>query len=138
RVRYSWEQPVLGSAGGPRHALPLVGDRFLIVNADTLTDVDLGALLAAHAGSGAGVTLAVIPNPRPDTYGGVQVSDEGWVTGFTRAGRGGASYHFVGVQVAEARVFAALEDGVPFESVNALYPAAIASDRRSIGAFVSA
>ena len=24
RVSYSWEQPVLGSAGGPRHALPLV------------------------------------------------------------------------------------------------------------------
>ena len=26
RVRYSWEQPVLGSAGGPRHALPLLTD----------------------------------------------------------------------------------------------------------------
>ena len=26
RVRYSWEQPaVLGSAGGPRHALPIIG-----------------------------------------------------------------------------------------------------------------
>ena len=45
RVRYSWEQPVLGSAGGPRHALPLLVDarrrRFLIVNGDTLTDVDI-------------------------------------------------------------------------------------------------
>jgi hypothetical protein len=26
RVRYSWEQPLLGSAGGPRHALPLLID----------------------------------------------------------------------------------------------------------------
>ena len=26
RVRYSWENPVLGSAGGPRHALPLLID----------------------------------------------------------------------------------------------------------------
>ena len=26
RVRYSWEQPVLGSAGGPRRALPLLVD----------------------------------------------------------------------------------------------------------------
>src|SRR6185295_10208415 len=25
RVRYSWEMPVLGSAGGPRRALPLLG-----------------------------------------------------------------------------------------------------------------
>ena len=41
-VRYSWEIPMLGSAGGPRRALPLLdADRFLIVNGDTLTDVDL-------------------------------------------------------------------------------------------------
>ncbi len=26
RVRYSWENPVLGSGGGPRHALPLLID----------------------------------------------------------------------------------------------------------------
>src|SRR6266851_5951170 len=26
RVRYSWESPILGSAGGPRHALPLLLD----------------------------------------------------------------------------------------------------------------
>src|SRR5689334_13845428 len=34
-VRYSWEQPVLGSAGGPRRAAPLLAtDTFLIVNGD--------------------------------------------------------------------------------------------------------
>ena len=41
-----------------------------------------------------------------------------WVTRFTRAGAGGASYHFIGVQIVEARVFADLEDGVPAETVN--------------------
>ena len=38
---------MLGSAGGPRHALPLLtddeDDDFLIVNGDTLTDLDLAA-----------------------------------------------------------------------------------------------
>ena len=50
RVRYSWEQPrVLGSAGGPRQALRIIGaDTFLIVNGDTLTDFDLAALADAH------------------------------------------------------------------------------------------
>ncbi|MGE0447559.1 MAG: NDP-sugar synthase, partial [Vicinamibacterales bacterium] len=49
RVRYSWEGPVvLGSAGGPRHALSLLGPTFLIVNGDTLTDVDVPALLREH------------------------------------------------------------------------------------------
>src|SRR5215475_574574 len=41
-VRYSWEQPeVLGSAGGPRRALPIIGSaRFFLVNGDTLTNLD--------------------------------------------------------------------------------------------------
>jgi NDP-sugar pyrophosphorylase family protein len=151
RVRYSWEQPVLGSAGGPRHALPLVVDSddedFLIVNGDTLTDADVWSLIARHRESGALVTMALIPNPRPSQYGGVAVSADGWVTGFARAHPSidsgpadtGAprTFHFIGVQVARASAFAALEDGVPAESVNALYPRLIAADRRSIAGYIS-
>ena len=96
RVRYSWEQPVLGSAGGPRHALRLLTDggldRFLVVNGDTLSTMDLAAMLEAHAASGALVTMALIPNPRPDKYGGVLVSDGGHVTRFTRAGSPGEAF----------------------------------------------
>jgi NDP-sugar pyrophosphorylase family protein len=137
RVRYSWEQPVLGSAGGPRHALDLLSDPFLLVNGDTLTGVNLDDLSAAHARSGAAVTMALIRNPRPDKYGGVRVSDDGWVTGFTRPDPSIESFHFVGVQVAAARVFADLADGVPAESVGSLYPKLIQSNPRSIRAYVS-
>ena len=143
RVRYSWEYPVLGSAGGPRRALPLLVDRssdgdasFLIVNGDTLTDVDLAAMAARHRESGAAVTMALIPNPEPLKYGGVLISDE-WVKEFIRPGSGRVSYHFVGVQIVESRVFEDLEDGRPFESVNALYPSLIAREPRSVAAFVS-
>lgn len=139
-VRYSWEQPLLGSAGGPRHALPLLTDRrdepFLIVNGDTLTDVDVTAVLAEHDRSGALVTMALIPNPRPEKYGGVLVSDDGFVTGFTRAGATKPSFHFVGVQAVGRQAFEGLEDNVPAESVNALYPRLIASDPRSVAAFL--
>jgi NDP-sugar pyrophosphorylase family protein len=151
RVRYSWENPVLGSAGGPRHALSLLVDatqpenqepgasseqRFLIVNGDTLTNVPLADMLAAHASSGAFVTMALIPNPRPDKYGGVLVSDEHWVTGFTRPASANRSYHFVGVQIADARVFESLTDGVRAETVNEIYPRLIAAHPHAIGAFV--
>src|SRR5205085_1862236 len=64
RVRYSWELPrILGSAGGPRLARPIVGaDTFFIINGDTLTDVDLASITAAHEAPGALVTLALVPN----------------------------------------------------------------------------
>lgn len=137
RVRYSWETPVLGSAGGPRRALPLLGaSSFLIVNGDTLTDVNVGALVDAHKRSGALVTMAVIPNVEPAKYGGVVV-DGTHVRGFARAGSAEPSYHFIGVQVAEAEVFAPLRDDVPSESVKEVYPALIAARPGSVRAFVS-
>ena len=141
RLRYSWENPVLGSAGGPRRALPLLMDggpgRFLIVNGDTLTDVDLAALVATHEEKRALVTLALIPNPAPHKYGGVLVSADGYVTGFTRRGSPVESFHFIGVQVAEPAVFSALEDGVPIESVGFVYPRLMRENPRSVAAFVS-
>lgn len=141
RVRYSWEPAVLGSAGGPRHALPLLTDtgaeRFLIVNGDTLTDVDLGALQERHDASGARVTMSLIPNPAPEKYGGVTVSPAGFVAGFTRPGAAGESFHFIGVQVAGAEVFSRLDDNVTSESVNGLYPVLMREDPRSIAAFIS-
>jgi NDP-sugar pyrophosphorylase family protein len=153
RVRYSWESPVLGSAGGPRHALPLLvdggsslsgrsrfaatADTFLIVNGDTLTDVDLPRMIEHHRRSGALVTMALIPNPRPDKYGGVLLDADGAVTGFTRRGNLQSSFHFVGPQVAEADAFLPLDDGVPAESVLGIYPALMANRPGSVRGFVS-
>ncbi|MSO82582.1 MAG: NDP-sugar synthase [Acidobacteria bacterium] len=137
RVRYSWEVPILGSAGGPRQALPLLGaSTFLVANGDTLTDVDIALLVAAHRRSGALVTMAVMPNTEPQKYGGVVVTADGAVTGFAKRGSSQASYHFVGLQVAEAAAFASLHAGVPHESVAALYPALISARPGSVRAYV--
>ena len=153
RVRYSWENPVLGSAGGPRHALPLLVDEkpedagsFLLINGDTLTDMRLDDIVETHRASGALVTMALTRNPRPDVYGGVVV-ERGYVSGFsrpTRTPQGEAfgtgalreSFHFVGVQVAAPRAFIDLEDNVPAESVMQLYPRLMQQNARSIAAHV--
>jgi NDP-sugar pyrophosphorylase family protein len=171
RVRYSWESPVLGSAGGPRHALPLLLDTasnqaqarreppsdqrqppspprgyggakttdrtLLLVNGDTMTNVDLSALRDHHRRAGALVTMALIPNPRPDKYGGVLLDDRGVVTGFTRRGMAQPSFHFVGVQAVDAEVFEELTDGVPAESVAGIYPPLMAGRPGSVVGFVS-
>mgnify|MGYP001473709360 CR=1 FL=1 len=71
QIRYSWEREVLGSAGGPRHALPLLDSQFFLVNGDTLTNVDLNGLWNTHVSRGARVTLAVTTHPAPDRYGGI-------------------------------------------------------------------
>ena len=144
RVRYSWENPVLGSGGGPRHALPLLVDgdedpraRFLLVNGDTLTDADVHGLIAAHERArDVSVTMALIPNPEPDKYGGVIVEGDR-VVGFTRRGETKQNYHFIGLQLAERRVFDELPDGQPAESVGEVYRALLATDPKAIAAYVT-
>ena len=137
RVRYSWETLVLGSGGGPRHALSLLdAPQFLVVNGDTLTDVDPAALISAHERSGALVTMAVVPNTAPERYGGVAIDGQGAVTGFTRRGSKVRSFHFVGLQVARAEAFAGLRDNTPYESVGALYPELMRARPGSVRAHV--
>lgn len=126
RVRYSWERVLLGSAGGPRRALPLLDDRFFLINGDTLCDVDLRDLLDAHLARNARVTLAVTPNPAPRRYGGVLANADGWVRGFARAGDPRDPAHFVGVQIADASVFETLRDGDPAASIGGLYDTLLA------------
>jgi NDP-sugar pyrophosphorylase family protein len=126
RVRYSWEQPLLGSAGGPRRALPLLADaggrdEFLVVNGDTLSDFALAPLVDAHERRAADVTMAVVANPRPHDYNGLVLAPDQRVTGFVPKGQAHGSWHFIGVQVCRAPVFAGLPDGVPAETVAGIY-----------------
>ncbi|MBI3046918.1 MAG: NDP-sugar synthase [Acidobacteria bacterium] len=159
-VRYSWEVPVLGSAGGPRQALALLGERtFFVVNGDTLTSVDIAGLLAEHRRTGALVTMAVVPNTQPDKYGSVVVDAGGIVTGFTRPGTVAPSYprtvgrtaaaapshhrtvapfHFIGVQVAEAEAFLPVQPGTVAESVADVYPGLMRARPGSVRAYATA
>ncbi|HXH05742.1 MAG TPA: NDP-sugar synthase [Vicinamibacterales bacterium] len=136
RVRYSWEPRLLGTAGGPRHALPLLdAPRFFIVNGDTLTDLDPRVLLDRHRAAGALVTLALVPNPDPRRYGGVLV-ERGRVRGFLPPGDTAEGFHFIGVQVAESSVFEPLPDGRPLDSTGDLYRRLLAERPEAIAAHV--
>jgi mannose-1-phosphate guanylyltransferase len=75
RIRYSREDRILGTGGGPRAVREVFGDEpLLIVNGDVLFDLDLPRLLAVHGASGARATLALRRNPVPYAYSPV-VSD---------------------------------------------------------------
>ncbi len=129
RVRYSWEQPrLLGSAGGIRHALPLVeGDTLLVVNGDSMCDLPLPTLVADHQESGALVTLGLMPHPARRKYGGVLLSADGVVTGFPGRASEAHTWHYPGIQVVERRAFERLPDNEPAESVREVYPALMAA-----------
>ena len=134
-VRYSWETSVLGSAGGPRRALPLMGaPTFAIVNGDTLSRVDLPALVDDHRRSGALVTMAVVPHVEPEKYRGIAADASGRVLGFVDRGSR-PSFHFVGVQVVEAAAFDTVPPDTAYESVAQLYPSLLSAHPEAIRVF---
>ncbi len=126
-VRYSWEPVVLGSGGGPARALPLLAaDRFFIVNGDTLSQVDLATLAAAHRASGALATLAVAPADLA-SYNAILADADGRWTGVaargtSAAGLAGTPWHFVGIQAVNAAAFASVDASCPSETVREIYP----------------
>lgn len=130
-LRYSWETSILGSAGGPARAIPLLeSDRFLIVNGDTLADVDLHALTTQHIDTNAQATMAVVDGR--EGYNGVIANPDGMVRGF---GREAGAFHFIGIQAVNASVFAGVSPEVKSETVHGIYPSLIAKRPEAIRIF---
>jgi mannose-1-phosphate guanylyltransferase len=82
RLRYVEEPRPLGTGGALKFAEPLLSDRFLMLNGDVLTDIDLTAQLEQHERTGATATLALTPVEDPSAYGLVRTRNGGEVTEF--------------------------------------------------------
>jgi mannose-1-phosphate guanylyltransferase/mannose-1-phosphate guanylyltransferase/phosphomannomutase len=82
-LTYSYEEELLGTAGGVRNVREYFGsDPFLVMAADALTDVDLGALAEAHRANDGIATLAVKRVPNVSEFGVVVTGADGRVQGF--------------------------------------------------------
>ena len=82
RLRYVEEPRPLGTGGALKYAAALLDDRFLMLNGDVLTDIDLSAQIVQHERTGARATLALTPVDDPSNYGLVRTTDGGEVTEF--------------------------------------------------------
>ena len=82
RLRYVEEPRPLGTGGAVKYAESLLDERFLMLNGDVLTDLDLGAQIALHEERGARCTLALVPVEDPSAYGLVRLEDDGAVREF--------------------------------------------------------
>jgi mannose-1-phosphate guanylyltransferase len=82
RLRFVEEPEPRGTAGAVKLAEPMLDERFLMLNGDVLTDIDLTAQIAQHEATGARATLALVAVADPSAYGLVVLDDEGGVREF--------------------------------------------------------
>ena len=82
RIRYVEEPRPLGTGGALKFAEQMLDDRFLMLNGDVLTDIDVSAQLAAHERRGARATLSLYPVEDPSAYGLVRLNADDSVSEF--------------------------------------------------------
>jgi mannose-1-phosphate guanylyltransferase len=82
RLRYVEEPRPLGTGGALKFAEPLLEERFMMLNGDVLTDIDVTAQIGQHERTGAVATLALTPVEDPSNYGLVRTTNGGEVTEF--------------------------------------------------------
>jgi mannose-1-phosphate guanylyltransferase len=76
RLRFVEEPDPRGTAGALKFAESMLDERFLMLNGDVLTDIDLGSQIAQHEQTGAIATLALVAVPDPTAYGLVLLEDD--------------------------------------------------------------
>ncbi len=95
-VEYSEEVEALETAGGIRQALDRLGDQFIVINADILTDYDMGRLTTGNSLA----HLVLAPNPSHNLQGDFSLENG-------RVGNDGAALHtFTGIARYRRELFA--------------------------------
>ncbi|UCC93093.1 MAG: NDP-sugar synthase [Thermoplasmata archaeon] len=79
---FSFERTAMGTAGGVAKVVPFLDDTFIVMSADVLADVDLGAMVEFHRTKGAHATMALTTVERVSEYGVVGLDDDGRIQRF--------------------------------------------------------
>jgi mannose-1-phosphate guanylyltransferase len=113
RISYLVEPDPRGTGGAVRFAEPRLQERFLVLNGDVLTDLDISALIDFHTRSDAIGTLGLFPVPDATGYGVVHHDEEGVVSEFVEKpdpeeARGGGEIN-AGIYVLEHAVLDRVE-----------------------------
>jgi mannose-1-phosphate guanylyltransferase / phosphomannomutase len=113
-VDYSVETVPLGTAGSVKNAEDHLGERFIVISGDALTDFDLTAIIAEHERRQAMVTIVLKRVENPLEFGVVVVNDDGKIERFLEKPTWGQVFSDTvntGIYVLEPEVF----DHIPAE-----------------------
>jgi N-acetyl-alpha-D-muramate 1-phosphate uridylyltransferase len=107
-IQWSFEPNGLETAGGIRHALPLLGDPFVVVNGDVFCDFDLRCV-HAHPASSKHAHLILVDNPEHHPTGDFPLQDAPYTPDAIEKPR----LTFAGIGAYRAALFAGLPDHTP-------------------------
>jgi mannose-1-phosphate guanylyltransferase len=137
-IRYVVEPAPRGTAGAFRYAADELGDeledRFLALNGDVLTDLDLSALLRAHEEHSAKATLGLYPVEDSAAYGLVETDGGAEVRAFTeKTGRHAPGEINAGMYVLERSVLDLIAPGEEVSIERDVFPRLVGEGLHALG-----
>ena len=133
RLVYAVEPQPLDTAGAVAFAAryAAIDERFVVVNGDVLSSLDLTALLAFHAERKALATIALTPVEDPSRYGVVTTDEAGRVLAFVEkppAGQAPSNLINAGVYVFEPEVLDRIPAGGRVSMEHETFPGLVAEE----------
>ena len=137
RIIYSHEPIILGTGGGIKQAEPhFSGEPVLVLNADTLVELDLEALVDYHRAHGAAATLVLREDRDAARWGLVEVGDDHRILRITGRGRVGfpasTQRMFAGIHIFHPRLLQQVPKGVASSIIDP-YVAALEREEPILG-----
>lgn len=125
-IEFSEEESPLGTGGAIKNAQALIrGEDCIVMNGDTLTDIDVRQLYHFHKKRGGLVTIAAVASNGRDDVGRVVVDDEGKILGFNEKEKTRSSLLNSGTYVMHKKVFSHMPNA-PFSLEHDFFPRLVA------------
>ena len=121
RIQYSIEPIILGTGGGIKKVESFFeGEPFLVINGDTLIELDLTKLLEKHRGGNGVATMVLREDPKVERWGVIETNLDHQVINILGRGRKiaptdppGLPYMFAGVHVIDPLLLRHCPQGQP-------------------------
>ena len=140
-IRYADEPVPLGTAGSVGNARELLGERFLVISGDVITDIDLTELWKYHEEHGALATIALTSVDNPLEFGIVITREDGSVERFLEKPTWGQVFSDTintGIYVFEPEIFDYIPTGGPVDFSGDVFPRLLEDERPLFGPVVHA
>ena len=137
RIYYSHEPVILGTGGGIKQAEPnFSGEPVLVLNGDTLFDLDLGDLCDVHLERKAAATLVLRPDSEAARWGLVEIDQDHRIVRITGRGKSEAGptqpRMFAGIHILHPRLLREVPKGKESSIIDA-YVSAIQRNEVVVG-----
>jgi mannose-1-phosphate guanylyltransferase len=133
---FSFERQPMGTAGGVRKASPFLDDTFIVMSADVLADVDLGAMVAIHRRRGAVATMALTTVENVTEYGVVALDGASRIKRFQEKPPPEEAFSNLinaGIYVLEPEAIARVPEDTKFDFSRDLFPLLLREGRAMYG-----